>query len=710
MRYDISRLLREKELAMQIDPKQFFDSTEFKEYLETLSESLTKRWTDPPKLKLFHGAGTGSIAWTDGDTISLDLDDPLTAMFRGLYGKFKCRLGILFHELAHINFLDFEGEYTYLQDISSRGFPAVPREELGDIEEITKAMEDPCWRQVITRLYHELSNFASDAHDEKKMIESYEWADTEKRSSLVCQCILCARSCLRARSESVESAMKKTEGKVTVGLMMQLIFQYIRFGTVLVADESAMDSEPVKMLERSKRAADIAARTDSTTEKFKALDQLVLDLWPLMRQKIKDQSQEDQDQGQQCEGQQCQNQQDQGQPSPAGGSFDALLDALANAIKHSGNTQSPSRPNNSSAVAHDTKPDAVEPDPDRSKLEAEKKAEVDEKGNRDSGTDADDRAKMAMEDLLRRIKRDMAEKLVEGEIAQNTQKEIRAVNAAGPHKNVALSVERARSATLADASTYRKMYADIGSLSKRTQRSIENELRDLREGGYSRHLQFGARFDLRDVYRPDQKFFAKKKLPDDIPEMVVTVLVDCSESMAHEDRMPAAKRAAVILEDICRGLGIPVMVAGHWANGGRLASTFTVYTDFDRTNERSRYQLAQIRVGSVTQSPCNRDGMAIEIAAGLLANRPEPIKLLFIISDGQPNHIDYGKEKAANDIKEIVKKYHKRGVEVVAAAIGDDRDKIQRIYGNEFLDITDRSKLPKVLATLLKKRVMALMD
>ena len=35
----------------------------------------------------------------------------------------------------------------------------------------------------------------------------------------------------------------------------------------------------------------------------------------------------------------------------------------------------------------------------------------------------------------------------------------------------------------------------------------------------------------------------------------------------------------------------------------------------------------------------------------------------------------------------------------------DDKDAIEAIYGDSFLDITNLSKLPKILVSLIKKRI-----
>ena len=41
----------------------------------------------------------------------------------------------------------------------------------------------------------------------------------------------------------------------------------------------------------------------------------------------------------------------------------------------------------------------------------------------------------------------------------------------------------------------------------------------------------------------------------------------------------------------------------------------------------------------------------------------------------------------------------------MAAAIGDDKPNIQRIYGDSFLDITDLEQLPGKLTAVVKKHI-----
>ena len=129
-----------------------------------------------------------------------------------------------------------------------------------------------------------------------------------------------------------------------------------------------------------------------------------------------------------------------------------------------------------------------------------------------------------------------------------------------------------------------------------------------------------------------------------------------------------------------------------------------VYSDFDFVSKSNRLSLADIEAD---WNGCNRDGAAIEIAASHLSKRPEEIRLLFILCDGQPNHPEYcyGGDEAKKDIQEIVKRYKKQGVETIACAIGGDKQQIQETFRDCYLDITDLAKLPRTLTGLVKKRI-----
>lgn len=81
------------------------------------------------------------------------------------------------------------------------------------------------------------------------------------------------------------------------------------------------------------------------------------------------------------------------------------------------------------------------------------------------------------------------------------------------------------------------------------------------------------------------------------------------------------------------------------------------------------------------------------------------MKILTLISDGSPHAAGYGGETAKEDLKLAKQELHKMGVTLFAAAIGDDREEIEDIYGDSFLNISNLKTMPQKLATLLLRYI-----
>jgi len=101
----------------------------------------------------------------------------------------------------------------------------------------------------------------------------------------------------------------------------------------------------------------------------------------------------------------------------------------------------------------------------------------------------------------------------------------------------------------------------------------------------------------------------------------------------------------------------------------------------------------------------NRDGAALRYVMERLSKRIEDIKLLILVSDGQPADSGYGGTAAEADLRGVKKDGERKGILLVAAAIGDDKPSIERIYGESFMDITDLEKMPKRLTEVIKRQI-----
>lgn len=327
-----------------------------------------------------------------------------------------------------------------------------------------------------------------------------------------------------------------------------------------------------------------------------------------------------------------------------------------------------------------------------------------EKSKQAKSEDAQKQSSQALENALNSLKEKIAADKATSEVEKGLKNELEndlEILNKGNKYNVPLTVVRPLTLSPATIATAKEVEAAIKPYSKRLQRNISDALRDIKEGGITKRRPYGRMFIPNDAYRPDEKFYAKKNLPQDLPDMAIAVLIDGSGSMSVNNKLATSQRAAILLYDFATGLDIPVFVAGHSYMSQSIGTRYTVCADFNRVSKNDEY-----RIASLMCNGCNHDGHAITVTADKLLQRTEDVKMLFIISDGLPNAANYGGSKAIKDIQSLVQKYKRRGIEIIAAAIDGDKLVIQSIYGDSFLDISNLDALPKTLTKIVKKRIM----
>ena len=208
----------------------------------------------------------------------------------------------------------------------------------------------------------------------------------------------------------------------------------------------------------------------------------------------------------------------------------------------------------------------------------------------------------------------------------------------------------------------------------------------------------GRRLDAHALCRNDGKVFYKNALPNEIPQMAVALLLDESGSMGSYDRCTYARASAIILYDFCQSLHIPITVYGHSTMHGDVA--LYSYAEFETIDSNDKYRMMDIAARSD-----NRDGAALRYVAERLDRRPEEVKILLLVSDGQPAACGYYGSAAEEDLRGIKQEYRRKGILFIAAAIGSDKQNIERIYGDAFMDITDLNQLPIKLTAAVKRHM-----
>lgn len=216
--------------------------------------------------------------------------------------------------------------------------------------------------------------------------------------------------------------------------------------------------------------------------------------------------------------------------------------------------------------------------------------------------------------------------------------------------------------------------------------------------GERRGIYCGKSLDTSNLYRPDLKIFKDRKQPKKEISLALSVLIDESGSMSGQ-RCRSARNASIVLAEMCEQLNVPYEVFGHTALSGRVY--LNNYKNFDSLKKDDKYRLAQ-----VDASFSNRDGAAILYVTERLKQRKEQNKLFIIISDGEPADIGYYGDEAKSDLKYIHSQLISSGVDLIAAAIGSDKEVIHQIYGQSFLDVTNLETMPEIFARILKKKIV----
>lgn len=686
---DIAARLRQMtaEQCATLDPQEIFTSPEFAEHLQGLVNETMK----------IGGKATSEISvnvvttpnsppgWTDGNDIYVNTINSVSSHYTLPLEQFITLRGICFHECSHVLYLDFNEEKKALKSIGDGklyGELLVPQTAEDDLmmHEMEDALADPLYRPIFQQVFSDVTNTIDDPHDEGKIIRRF--------GGIVEQGIVLARESLLRSFDYAENIVA---GKGSdLEKIYSLMLEYARFETIMMRDQDAcLKTQPLVQCVVSLAKPIATARwTDDMKVRFAQINEIMLKLWPYIKAELEKQKQQKKQEKQNQQGDDD-SKNPQGNQSGGNSKQEAVQNILDQLQKVSQNQNVSAHPNRRTSSTEAVK--------NRQAARAGKQPASGEKTRPVNQDSAMKSAQAALDAVAKKVAERIAAAAMERDLTSNLMMEIDQTAIGSSHSGK-ICAKRDLEVDASDIKLYERQMEDVKAYSKRLQRRMSDALRDLQEGGVAHHKQFGNRIEAQYAYRPDQKFYANKKLPQDWPSMAISILVDLSTSMRGE-RLNSAMKATMLLYDFATGLGIPVFVAGHNAVFGQV--NYQIMADFEKVSENDKYRLAHMYL-----SGCNRDGAAIEVSSSLLAKRSEDVKLLFIISDGQPNDGNYKGETAKKDIQDILTKYRRKGITTFATAIGSDKDKIKAIYGDGYLDITDLTQFPKQLTNMVVKRIM----
>lgn len=656
--------------------------------------------------------------------------------------RYEMICGLFSHELGHVLYTDFLAKQTYMNFLTSYKFyPAPPvlttaqdaRNEK-DFWEYVKA--DPRNMAFAQQIAFFIANVLEDGYIENRILSQFPGVLGYNLSVM-------REHQFKDMSTVTQLIESEDDGSGHIfQSILQIILSYALFGEIKYGETPLSDIR-IQTVFKLIPQIDDAVTTTSAKDRWQIVSLILIRLWHHIEDYIEV----------------CRQHQDEAASSGAGGSAEEILSGLLQALSGSSaqgeGTGTPvagadkdSAPAANAGKREKTKSDAKASENESGEGSESSQTDSDEKQSEETGfesglppdssdgsssskqstsseegrripyhqTDSasepvggeteydedykreqSDRAAADIERMLEQMAEKAACKQLENERIQELNEAAQSISYGNIHNGVSICVHRIADVDEELQDQYHQISGPLLTISKQLQRSLIQKLKDQQRGGKQTGLVMGRRLDAHALCRNDGKVFYKNNLPNEIPRISVGLLLDESGSMSCGDRCTYARAAAIILYDFCQAMNIPIMVYGHstsWSNGVDLYS----YAEFDAIDKNDKYRMMDISArGS------NRDGAALRFVAEQLSKRDEEVRILILVSDGQPADTGYSGTAAEEDLRGIKQEYKRKGLLFVAAAIGDDKQNIERIYGDSFLDITDLNQLPMKLTNVIKR-------
>ena len=679
----IRRMIRNEK--NKLTDEQVFASARYAAYLTDIAEGITKRYKRNSRVITFWDTSENApVADTNNRIINLNCGNRLSMSFPTKSLKADSLLGIIGHECGHILFSDFTMLDTFHQAIQDgRFYPHEPEDlselQQDNLEEILNAFadSDKAVNQAVTSVCHTLVNIMEDVYIESKMCSAF--SGTVKTGILL--------NNLRFAEEITPIQEEIDQQHHGVFIIINLLIQYAKTGDILNLNN--YKGPYLDALYQCIPYLDDAAYDDDSRTRYDAANHMLLILWPFMDSYIK-QIRED-------------------QINHTSNAKEEMEKQLAACLPLPQLTGRPV-PNAEKLPASPLPDDELNHleqvlDYENGRLALQKTDNISDHGNGGisrtndySGAGYVSQAAEDMDRMMTRLAEDIVYPRYEQELTEELQKEADKIRYGNAHKGIHVNINRMPYVDPSYMTAYQRISPQLLLISRQLQRQVSQLLKDYKSGGRLDNLPMGKRINVRNTIHNDGRIFYKMKLPNDQTDIAVAILNDESGSMASDNRITCARAASIILLDFCRKLDIPVAIYGHTTSGEDVE--LYAYAEYDSMDDKDAFRLMDMSArGS------NRDGAALRYVAERLLTRPEAVKLLILISDGQPAACGYYGTEAEADLRGIKKEYTNKGIRMFAAAIGDDKPNIQRIYGDSFLDITNPEKLPLHLGKLMIQHI-----
>ena len=752
----LRRLLNEAKDKMT--DEVFFTTKVMQQHFEGIIEGVCKTFKRHIKIQIINEGS--SAAFTNGNMITVNLNNDWIKNQPTRLDKYYIIVGIILHECGHILYTDFK--------LMEKCFDALEHNRLFPIIDYSEALAE-CFDENMGRrflkVYQTLDNCVEDGHIEKRVIRHVPGYG---------ECLLKVRKLhladagIKTYERLLQEAEKTGSDIDRIGCVIKLVLIYAKFGVDNVGDVS---DDLTKLFYRMTSHIDAAVNTNNAASRkkevniiFDMLIDFISDEIERLKEKEKEEekpkeeeepekSSEDEDEEKDGEKESEESPSEEDDPSETdddsseGGEESGTDEEIDDSDSPSISEEGTDSEEDDDSEDESTTSKAEESGSGMSKEEKEKALEevlsslgdiCDDMSDKtdhsdtmtspvsdededlkaegttpDEGADFDPTNEEGPEEWDLSYLEDCA---AEEEIAIATKKNIvKAMtrNADDTRKGRTdkfPSIQKYVEPDDEAIEMFDREHEELDRIARRVKKNLDKVIKERQKGDRLNGLYTGKQLDSAHTYRKDKRIFANKVLPEDIPDMEVCVLVDCSGSMCCGSRMDQSRKCAYITWKFCQFMEIPCSVYGHTTDAypeKHVVMTCVAHPDnLDKDDEK--------RIFMLRPEYDNRDGWAVNFCAEALSKSSATSKMLLIISDGLPAAVGYGDVLGKRDCQEVVKRYKKKGISVITAGIDDCASDIKSLYVDginpkdaaKFLDYSDMTQLPKAFATLIKKELL----
>ncbi len=267
-------------------------------------------------------------------------------------------------------------------------------------------------------------------------------------------------------------------------------------------------------------------------------------------------------------------------------------------------------------------------------------------------------------------------------------------------------------------------------------------------------LKFGrldSRRMVRGLVTEDPRIFKKKRIEEGKNEFAIALLIDQSGSMFGE-KILNAQKAAILFGEVLNSLRLTFAIYGwtdiDFSNRAlhyylkRRSGSFTfprssplkfppginseIFTIFTYKEFTDPYESCKNKLGMISAFCDNSDHNAIAFVTEKLLQTKKRVKLLMVLSDGQPNALSYDyiahryREThhksynigniGINLTRQAIEMAQKQGVQTLCISIDKSKNYQEQIYGkNNYILVNPQNiqelpvKVAKILALLLRR-------